>query len=163
MESIESTELPWDSMESVEFFQFHGIRPWNSFSSTESVEIGGIWRHVSMECRGIFTSLQAPQYCHHFSWKPRHLLNNSVRILHGSIPRNSTMIPWHIYRRATVLCKLVWYTLLKLLFACNCCLLITFANSFRARSGPTKCQTWSGSKLYDSLMVIIKELYSKFI
>ena len=89
-------------MESVEFFQFHGIRPWNSFSSTESMEIGGIWRHISTECRGIFTSLPAPLYCRHFSWKPRHLLKNSVRILHGSIPRNSTMIPWHIYRRVTV-------------------------------------------------------------
>ena len=93
-------------MESVEFFQFHGIRPWNSFSSTESVEIGGIWRHISMECRGILTSLPAPLFCRHFSWKPRHLLKNSVRILHGSIPRNSTMIPWHIYRR--VLSSCLW-------------------------------------------------------
>ena len=101
-------------MESVEFFQFHGIRPWNSFSSMESVEIGGIWWHISMESRGIFTSLPAPPYCHHFSRIPWHLLRNSVRILHGSIPRNSTMIPWHIYRRECTIILLCYKTFVVL-------------------------------------------------
>ena len=38
--------------------------------------------------------------------------------------------------------------------------LITFANSWN-RSGPTICQAWSGSKLFDTLMVFLKEFVRK--
>ena len=43
------------------------------------------------------------------------------------------------------------------------CLLVLSAHSlckqFWPRSGPTKCPAWSGSKLFDSLMVFLKEFF----
>ena len=32
---------------------------------------------------------------------------------------------------------------------------------FGSRSGPTKCRAWSGSKLFDTLMVFLKEFFEK--
>ena len=32
---------------------------------------------------------------------------------------------------------------------------------FGPRSGPTKCQAWSGSKLFDALIVFLKEFFEK--
>ena len=43
-----------------------------------------------------------------------------------------------------------------------CSLLLTFGKQFGPRSGLTKCQAWSGSKLFDILMVLIlKEFFEK--
>ena len=40
-------------------------------------------------------------------------------------------------------------------FADNLC------KQFGFRSGPTKCRAWSGSKLFDTLMVLLKEFFEK--
>ena len=43
------------------------------------------------------------------------------------------------------------------------CLLVSPADNlckqFGPRSGPTKCQAWSGYKLFDTLMVLLKEFF----
>ena len=41
------------------------------------------------------------------------------------------------------------------------CLLIDLYEQFGPRSGPTKRRAWSGSKLFDSLMVFLKEFFEK--
>ena len=45
------------------------------------------------------------------------------------------------------------------LFAYYCRLLITLCKHFGPRSGPTTCPPWSGSKLFDTLMVFLKEFF----
>ena len=44
-----------------------------------------------------------------------------------------------------------------------CYLLITFAKQLRPRSGPTKCWSWSGPKLFASLILILKIFLKKKI
>ena len=47
---------------------------------------------------------------------------------------------------------------------CNCQLVPSADNlckQFETRSGPTKCRAWSGSKLFDTLMVFLKEFFKK--
>ena len=34
-----------------------------------------------------------------------------------------------------------------------------FCKQFGARSGPTKCPAWSGSKLFDTLLLFLKEFF----
>ena len=34
-----------------------------------------------------------------------------------------------------------------------------FCKQFGSRSGPTKCRAWSGSKLFDTLMVFLKDFF----
>ena len=45
------------------------------------------------------------------------------------------------------------------------CLLVSSADNlckqFGSRSGPTKCRAWSGSKLFDTLMIFLKEFFEK--
>ena len=45
------------------------------------------------------------------------------------------------------------------------CLLVSSADDlckqFGPRSGPTKCRAWSGSKLFDTLMIFLKEFFKK--
>ena len=36
-----------------------------------------------------------------------------------------------------------------------------FCEQFGPRSGPTKCRAWSGSNLFDTLMVFLKEFFKK--
>ena len=36
-----------------------------------------------------------------------------------------------------------------------------FYKQFEPRSGPTKCPAWSGSKLFDTLIVFLKEFFEK--
>ena len=47
----------------------------------------------------------------------------------------------------------------------NPCLLVSSADDlckqFRPRAGPTECRAWSGSKQFDTLMVILKEFFEK--
>ena len=38
-----------------------------------------------------------------------------------------------------------------------------FCKQFRPRSGQTKCRSWSGSKLFDTLIVFLKELFEKVV
>ena len=38
-----------------------------------------------------------------------------------------------------------------------------FFKQFGPRSGPTKCRAWSGSKLFDTLVVFLKEFFKKNI
>ena len=40
-------------------------------------------------------------------------------------------------------------------------LLITFANNFDPDQARKKCRAWSGSKLFDTLMVFLKEFFEK--
>ena len=73
---------------SVEFFQFHGIR--------------GNWWNLAAHFHGMpwnFYITSGSTILPSFFMETTAFTKNSVRILHGSIPRNSTMIPWHIYRR----------------------------------------------------------------
>ena len=51
-----------------------------------------------------------------------------------------------------------------LLFPCQLRLLLPVDNlckQFGPRSGPTKCQSWSGSKLFDTLIVFLKDFLFK--
>ena len=43
-----------------------------------------------------------------------------------------------------------------------CRLLITFCKQLGPRSGPTICRARFGSKLYDTLIVFVKEIFEKF-
>ena len=49
--------------------------------------------------------------------------------------------------------------------ASTLCLLVpsvdNICKQFGPRSGPTKCRAWPGSKLFDTLMVFLKEFYEK--
>ena len=51
------------------------------------------------------------------------------------------------------------------LFRLTLCLLVSSADNlckqFGPRSGPTKCRAWSGSKLFDTLTVYLKEFFEK--
>ena len=47
----------------------------------------------------------------------------------------------------------------------NACLLVSYADNFckqfGTKSDPTKCRAWSGPKLFDILMVFLKEFFQK--
>ena len=54
-----------------------------------------------------------------------------------------------------------------ILYFLTFCILVSSADNllkqFRPRSAPTYRPTWSGSNLLDTLMVVLKEFFKKFI
>ena len=62
--------------------------------------------------------------------------------------------PWHLFKTGVLpLCTSI--LTLRESSADN------FCKQFGTWSGPTKCQAWSGSKLFDTLMIFLKELFEK--
>ena len=58
-----------------------------------------------------------------------------------------------------------WITRVKKSSALTLCLRVssaeTLCKQFELRSGPTESRSWSGSKLFDTKMVFLKELFEK--
>ena len=69
------------------------------------------------------------------------------------------VIPWGYVPLPSVLQRLYIRSYITL------CLLVSSTDNickqFGLRSGPTKCRAWSGSKLFDTLMVFLKEFFKK--
>ena len=103
-----------------------------------------------------------------FLWKVSLKILNSGLILktftHGVM---ITVVKQNnLYNKFLVISKII--KLLKqkeLPFFFYLCLLVTsadnFCKHFRLRSGLTKCQTWSGFNLFDTLMVFLKQFFEK--
>ena len=87
------------------------------------------------------------------------LLDGVLTTLHATL--KLSIYPYFVIKNAIcLLCLVAYSNALQ-----SRCLLVPSAGNFRKqfepRSGPTKCRAWSGSKLFDTLMVFLKISFEK--